>query len=121
MEGDDDSVMEEDDDSATPVTKKEFEKGVQNFATKVDLETAIDAFRAEMNAKFDEVLKIIKSQQSGVTLDGTLVPGPRDGVVDGDGDVMFLHRITAAVKRHKGAVICLVMLPTRKKKLWKYE
>jgi predicted XRE-type DNA-binding protein len=124
----------EDNELDKPVTQKQFlevitnyatKKDLEQFATKKDLEVLKTELKKEMDAKFEELKLMIMSQRAGIELAGEIVPTPAEGVVDSDGDLGAYHRITMALRRDKGGVLVVCMVPfsskKRKVKRWKYE
>ena len=91
---------------------------------KAQLDREMDQWLQEqLEKKMEErvrALNILKSEQTGAQLVGDVVPAPGDGVVDGD--QMFVHRVTEALRRQKGCVIVLMKrVKKNRAKQWKYD
>ena len=90
------------------------------------MDERFDSLRAGLEARFDSLREGLEARfeslRTGVQLVGAVVPAPGDGVADADGDQMFLHRVTEALRRHKGGVIVLKRGKRKGKvKQWKYD
>jgi len=106
--------------------KRMDEEQFQKFLVqlKAQLEKKVDQWlQVQLEKEMEErvrALNILKSEQTGAQLVGDVVPAPGDGVVDGD--QMFVHRVSEALRRHKGCVIVVMKRVKRNRaKQWKYD
>ena len=108
-----------------PATKGEADCVSSKLDTATNrLDARMDRFEETLKSfgeKLDAMQLSINSLRTGVELRGDLVPAPGDGIANADGDMMFLHRLTVALKRHKGGVVVVLKRRTSKVKRWKYE
>jgi hypothetical protein len=102
------------------VAKSEFDELKSELNShKTDTKREIIELRAEMNAGFDKLYKLILSQQTKTELDGELVPSPAEGVVD-ENQIIMVDNV-ALFKRFKGRVLILRRVVVVCRKRWKYE
>ena len=110
----------------TAALEKPLEKSIGDALEKRLEERIGDRLEKRMDERFDSLRAGLEARfeslRTGVQLVGAVVPAPGDGVADADGDQMFLHRVTEALRRHKGGVIVLKRGKRKGKvKQWKYD
>jgi hypothetical protein len=109
----------------TAALEKPLEESIGDRLEK-RMDERFDSLRAGLEARFDSLREGLEARfeslRTGVQLVGAVVPVPGDGVADADGDQMFLHRVTEALRRHKGGVIVLKRGKRKGRvKQWKYD